>query len=473
MRVAFFVLCGSISLLPAQDIDAALARLVGEPALADARVGVCVRTLEGGTIVATHDDAKGFMTASNMKLISSAVALLTLGPDFVFKTELVARGTVADGVLDGDLVLVGSGDPTLGGRHEPDGPTAPFDRFARALRETHGIHTVTGAVLGDDDCHADEVMGAGWSWAYEGEDYAAQVSGLCFAENFVRLQFPATAAGRTPGLRVVPETAYLTFDVDVRADGKTTGLDVRRVRAGNKVRVRGTLAADKPASATVTMDNPTAFAATVLRERLLAAGITVRGRAADLDTVTSPLRPERVVLATHASPPLREILVTLNKVSQNLYAEQLPRAAARAAGLVGDMASAEAHAKEVLRGLGVDVSGMEIADGSGLTRLNLVQPRQLVALLLGMHRHAQRDLFISTLPIAGVDGTLGSRFKEGPAKGTVRAKTGYISRVVCLSGYAGPYAFSVMLNNFTCSTQAAKDAVDAFVTALVATGANR
>ncbi len=467
MRAALLVVCGSISLLPAQDLDAALAKLCGDPALADARVGVCVRSLADGAVVLRHDDDKGFMTASNMKLIGSAVALITLGPDFVFVTDLRAHGTIQDGVLHGDLELVGRGDPTLGGRHESDGPTAPFDRLARRLRETLGLHTITGSVFGNDNVLPREVMGAGWSWAYESEDYAAQLSGLCFAENFVRLEFPATREGLRPALRVVPETSYLTFDVRVQARGDTTALDVQRARATNHVTVAGRLAAAKKASATVTVDNPTAFAAHVLRERLHANGIVVRGPARDIrDRADFALAYELV--GTIESPPLRQILVTLNKVSQNLYAEQLIRAAALAALGNGDMASAETHAKKVLRDLGVDCTGMEIADGSGLSRLDLVQPRQLVALLLGMRKHPEGELFVQSLPVAGVDGTLASRFANSPAKGVVRAKTGYISRVVCLSGYTERHAFAVMLNNFTCPNQAAKDAVDAFVTALVA-----
>ena len=134
------------------------------------------------------------------------------------------------------------------------------------------------------------------------------------------------------------------------------------------------------------------------------------------------------------------------------------------------MDAASAHAKTVLASLGADVAGMRIADGSGLTRLNLVRPRQLAALLTGIWSGPHRDVFLPTLPIAGVDGTLRSRFAEGPANGHVHAKTGTISSVIGLSGFvmrpdAGrpPLVFSILVNNYTSSSSSARGEVDAFV----------
>ncbi len=449
-------------------LDSALAALVEDPNLAGARVAVCVRDLADNRDLLRHDHDKGCMTASNMKLISSAVALLTLGPDFAFVTRLVGQGVVLDGVLDGDLVLTGAGDPTLGGRQEKEGPRAPFLRLARRLLDEHGIREVTGAVLGDDDCQPDEVMGEGWAWGYEAADYAAQVSGLCFAENVVHLEFLPTAATRHPALHLSPETSYLTIDNRVIATEGTTSIDVGRARASNHVTLRGQLAAGRPHRDAVSVDNPTAFAAHVLRECLIEVGIRVRGAATGRDEAQGPTASAGILLGEERSPPLREMLRTLNKTSQNLYAEQLVRAAARAATGNSHMRDAAAHAMTVLSKAGVDTKGMVIADGSGLTRLNLVQPKQLVDLLAVLWRNEHRDVFIESLPVAGIDGTLSERMKVGPARGRVRAKTGFISRVVALSGYvarpdgAAPLAFSVLLNNFTCESEAAKSAVDNF-----------
>jgi D-alanyl-D-alanine carboxypeptidase/D-alanyl-D-alanine-endopeptidase (penicillin-binding protein 4) len=451
-------------------VTEALRQLVADPRLAGGRVGVHVRDLADGKTVAQHDDDKGFMTASNMKLISSAVALLTLGPDFTFVTRLVAHGHVRDGVLDGDLVLVGDGDPTLGGRHEAAGPRAPLLRLAHQLRAQHGITHVTGAVLGDDDCQPDEVLGEGWAWGYEAADYAAQISGLCLAENVVRLEFLPTEAGRQPGVRLLPETSYVTLDAAVRATEASSAVTVGRARGSNVITVRGTVTAGKPHRDAASIDNPTAFAAHVLHECLREASVHVRGPARDRDDWARPLAGPGEVLGEERSPPLHAVLRTLNQDSQNLYAEQLVRTAARVATGKAAMRDASAHAKQVLAASGVGTRGMVLADGSGLSRLNLVPPRAIADLLGAMWRHPHRDVFVRSLPLAGSDGTLRARFAEGPARGRVRAKTGFISRVVALSGYvprptqgAEPLVFAILLNNFTCEVSAARDAVDTFV----------
>lgn len=463
------------SCLP-QDPVAALAALRSDPALDGARVGVFVRDLADERVVVEHDSDRGFMTASNMKLVSTAVALATLGAGFRFRTTLVATGPLRDGVLDGDLVLVGSGDPSFGARQEGDDPRAVLARLVESTVRDHGLRRVRGNVLGDDDCQPDEVMGDGWSWNYEGEDYAAETSGLCFAENCVRITLLPSAPGSAP--RVVlspPSECFETLVEALCVDGKDqVSPFVRRERASNRLRIGGRLAADaRPWSERLAVSNPTAVAAVVLREVLRAHGVEVAGRALDRDL--QPERPERygdeTILAVHESPPLREILVTLGKVSQNLYAEQVIRAAAP-----GDrgMRAAAAHAKELLKRFGVDPRGMRIADGSGLSRLNLVRPRQLGELLTGVWRSEFRADFVRTLPIAGVDGTLASRFRGGPAERRVIAKTGNISAVTALSGYvlraqddAPPLVFVVLLNDFTCSTDDAKAALDRFVEALV------
>jgi len=458
--------------LPAQDVSTALRQLVEDPVLAGARVGVVVLDLEDGRVLCSHDADSAFLTASNMKLISSAVALFTLGPDYRFRTVLQSRGPIVNGELRGDLELVGSGDPTFGGRQESSA-VAPMERFAAAVSDA-GIELVTGRVLGNDDCQPDEILGDGWSWDDESAAYAAQLSGLCFAENCVRVVVQARAAGTPADIRLIPKTTYLaaTWAAAVRADKSAGPLRIQRLHARNRIVVSGQMPAKSAIGRNLSVDNPTGYAAHVLREALIDKGVIVDGDAIDLDFVPAASRPTDAprVLAEHVSAPLSEILVTLNKVSQNLYAEQLIRAASRHARGASDMRSAAAHAQKVLRELGVDTEGIVIADGSGLTRLNLVHPAQLAALLAGVWRSEHREVFLATLPVAGVDGTLKSRYAGNPARGRVRAKTGYIRHVVALSGYVPrpgpqrpPLVFSILTNNFVCKTSQAKRAVDRFV----------
>lgn len=443
----------------AREVESAIAALVADDALAGGRVGVVVADAESGEVLAEHAADRGFATASNMKLLSSAVALQALGEDFSTTTELIARGEIRDGVLEGDVVLRGHGDPTFG---EGEAGETLLRAFAVALQGI-GIRTVRGRVVGDAGWQGDETLGLGWQWDYLDEDYAAPFGGLCFRGNVVSVHVRPGVSG--PELRVLPVLEqFPKVAVTQGAAGSKTELSVHRSLGSDEIVVTGTIAADaKERVLKVAVRDPAAFAAAGLAAVLRERGILVEGER------LAGGGPERLV-ASHASPSLAAIVRSLLTRSDNLYAEQVWRLAARVATGDASTAAAERHAKSVLAGLGVDTAGMVLADGSGLSRRNLVQPRQIERLLVAMHGSPHREAFMAGLPVAGETGTLRSRFAEGPAHGRVQAKTGYISRVVCLSGYvprraadAAPFAFSVMLNDFTCEDAAAKAAVDAFV----------
>jgi D-alanyl-D-alanine carboxypeptidase/D-alanyl-D-alanine-endopeptidase (penicillin-binding protein 4) len=230
----------------------------------------------------------------------------------------------------------------------------------------------------------------------------------------------------------------------------------------------GTLAADAGRQRLrIPVRDPAAYAAAAFAAALRADGVSI-------EAAQVPAAAPEHVIARHTSPPLTAICKPMLGQSNNLYAEQVWRVAACVTG-DGGTASAERHAKAVLHALGVDTRGMVLADGSGLSRRNLVQPSQIARVLVAMQASPHREAFTAGLPVAGLTGTLRSRFADGPARGHVRAKTGFVARVVCLSGYvprpdpaAGPLVFSVMLNDFTCDEGKAKAAADAFVQRLAA-----
>ena len=460
----------------ARELRAALDELLADEAMRGTRFGFCLRDPAQQKPLLEHRADEGYITASNMKLISSAVALDVFGPEHVFETRLVGRGEIVDGVLRGDLLLVGSGDPTLGARRfEPAGATAPFVRMAAALKK-RGISKITGRVLGDDSVLPDEIMGLGWDWAYHADWYAAQIGGLCFNENCIDVVFDGAAVGEAPRIRLDPETEYVRVDNRVRCVAeKARGVHWTRGLGNNRITLRGTLLVTTEGKRDWgSVHNPTAYAATVLRETLIREGIEVLGNAGDLDEVEpdGPARGDdgaRTVLAKHTSPPMAKILHGLNKRSQNLYAEQLPRLAAKLRGGDGSMASVRRLTRSFLTAQGCDLGRFVMADGSGLSRLNLVEPRQLAALLVGMRKHEHFSIWYESLPIAGVDGTLRRRFRgENPARGKVRAKTGYVGRVVGLSGYvprqgSAPWVFSILVNDFVVSSSRIKALVDRFI----------
>jgi D-alanyl-D-alanine carboxypeptidase/D-alanyl-D-alanine-endopeptidase (penicillin-binding protein 4) len=451
------------------ELERALAELLARPELAGARVGVCVDDAAGGHLL-SHDGDRGFATASNMKLVSAAVALVTLGADHRAKTELWARGAIRNGELHGDLVLRGHGDPTLGADRTAQATWRPFVDAVVAA----GVRRVRGVVVPDDAWLGTEHLGLGWQWDYLHEDYAAPFGALCCHRNC------ATVCVR-PGPEVAVDPPVLPAPVvRVRAveAGGTSRIDARRALGTDRIELDGTIAADaQEQRILVAVHDAGAFAAAGLTAELRARGVEV-GAAEVAPDVAAGLADgaagaERLLHA-ETSPPYGAWMQRLLTASDNLYAEVALRTAARIATGDGGTAASARHAAAVVASLGVDAQRLVVADGSGLSRRNLASPRQLVALLRAMWASPHRGLFAGALPLAGRTGTLRARFASGPARDHVRAKTGFIGRVVCLSGFverpagAAPLVFSVMLNDFHCDEDGAKAAVDAFVQRLAA-----
>jgi D-alanyl-D-alanine carboxypeptidase/D-alanyl-D-alanine-endopeptidase (penicillin-binding protein 4) len=357
-----------------------------------------------GEVLASHAADEGFTPASNTKLLTAAVALETLGPDHRLVTELLQTGEVRDGGLHGELVLRGGGDPTLGTEASGDPDLTAFVDAVRAA----GIRSAE-AVAGDGSWLGDEHFGRGWEWDDLGEAYAAPFGGLCCRGNLC-------GEPVRPGWCTAPER-----------------------------------------------QDPALYAAMCVAQALRDGGVDVAATRAGTTEGTSGS-----VLHAHRSPPVARLVRTVLCDSDNLFAEQLWRVSARTATGDGGSAAAERHAKMVLSELGVDVHGLAQADGSGLSRHNLLRPSHLASLLVAMRASKCREAWLDALPVAGESGTLRGRFVDGPARGCVRAKTGSMDRVRCLSGYvlcpdSPPLVFTVLWNDFTGSDGSVLAAIDAFV----------
>jgi D-alanyl-D-alanine carboxypeptidase/D-alanyl-D-alanine-endopeptidase (penicillin-binding protein 4) len=449
-------------------IAAELDGIFGAPALDRALVAVVVQSLDSGEFLYRRNATKLVMPASNTKIPTVAVAAERLGWEYTYQTRLVTSGTVEGSVLHGDLVVVGTGDPTLNRRNGD--PLVVFARWAAKLREA-GITEIDGRIIGDDRAFAAERLGAGWSWDYLGQGYAAPVAALQLNEDVVDL---VVRPGATPGepaiVTVRPEDGGILLDNRTVTSSATTPasrarLRVARLPGSNVVRLSGTIplgTAETTVAASV--DDPTDYFVHVLRGVLVRSGIAVSGEALDVRSLSAlPDLSTARVLVTHQSAPIKDIAKVLLKVSQNLYVETLLRTVA---GLEGD-GSAEAGARvvrEVLEGWGVPPDSFVLVDGSGLSRYNYLTADTLVSILRRMYRDPRhRDAFMDALPIAGEDGSISRRMRGTRAAGNARAKTGSISNVRALSGYVRTLdgemlVFSIVFNNFTLP-QAAIDAM--------------
>jgi D-alanyl-D-alanine carboxypeptidase/D-alanyl-D-alanine-endopeptidase (penicillin-binding protein 4) len=410
-----------------------------------------------------HDAQKLLLPASNVKVLTLAAAAERLGWTFSFETQIGAAGPVDRGVLYGDLVVVGGGDP---GIDDWDGhATRLFTAWAEQLKAS-GIWTITGRVVGDDNRFADRSLGSGWAWDDLDRSFATAAGALQFNQNTARLTVaPATAEGDPARVSVEPFGSGLALRNQVLTTRPDTPalIETRRGADNPTLEVHGSVPlGSAPSVRNVSVYNPTLYFVSAMREALVAAGIDVRGPAIDIDDTGNPAALDRgAIVLTHRSPPLSALAVTMMKVSQNLFAESVLLA-------MGGPATVRA----VLADWGVGDGSLVLADGSGLSRYNLATADALVAVLARVHGDDRLSgPFQATLPIAGRDGTLAARMAGTAAEGNARAKTGAFSNARSLSGYVQtadgePLVFSILANNFGTDPGVVEDTADAIVVKL-------
>ena len=429
------------------------------PIMARGVWGVDIRSLDTGEHLFDLNAGRLMMPASNMKIVTLAAAADVLGWDHRFTTTLETSAPVEAGILKGDLIVRGSGDPTINTRNTR--ATAVLDQWAAALTAA-GIRGIDGRVIGDDQRFDDEGIGPGWAWDYLQYGYAAPVGALQFNENLATLTVRPAAQAGDPAQVTLTAGAGLSILTRVAtvAAGSTATVDYRRRLDQPVLEVSGSIAAGAaPVERTVAVVNPTMFFAQSFKDGLIARGISVTGAAADLDDVAAELAgsaSERRTIVETTSPPLREIATVLMKVSQNLYAETLLKATGAARGGLGTFEGGLAAVRAALASWGVPDDAYVNADGSGLSRYNYLTASTVTAVLEREYKDERhRQAFMATLPIAGKEGegTMSARMRRTRAEANAMAKTGSISNVRALSGYVRSrdgemLVFSILANDF-------------------------
>jgi serine-type D-Ala-D-Ala carboxypeptidase/endopeptidase (penicillin-binding protein 4) len=433
-----------------------LDRIFGAPVMEQGLWGVEVKSLQTGRILYTLNARKLMMPASNMKIVTLAAAAETLGWDYRFKTTLETTAPIEDGALKGDLIVRGTGDPTINSRGNR--ATAVFDEWAAALKAA-GISHIEGNVVGDASAF-DRRLGQGWSWDYLQDGYAAPSGALEFNEDIATLSIrPGAKPGDDAELELTPGTGLgLIHHMVTGEAGSGTKIAVERRPDGAWLDVIGSMASDAtPASRDVAVADPTLYFTHAFVLAMIQRGIAIRGVPKALPEPKNVLAPiPRTVLVESQSPPLCEIATTMMKVSQNLYAETLLKAVgAVKSGGTGSADAGVAASREVLNAWSIPTGTYVQADGSGLSRYDFVTAEMITTLLERMHKDPRHhDAFVATLPIAGTDGTIATRMKNTRAEGNAVAKTGSISNVRALSGYVKTQdgetlVFSILANSFT------------------------
>lgn len=449
-----------------------LAARFDDPEFFNAFWGVKIQSLKTGRIIYEKNQNKSFMPASNLKLYTTSAALTKLTPEFRYVTKLETDGTVENGVIDGNVYMKGSGDPSICGRYNGGNVTLTFQQWADSLK-AEGICEIKGNIVGDNSAFNGSDYGAGWAADYETDWYAAQIGGIVFNDNCVDMTVTAgDSVGARANISWNPDTKYIKVineTVTTPPDSNPPGYYITFHRAwrSNVVHVSGNFPINKPAwHESISVDKPALYAVTVLKEVLEQEGIKVDGKPEDIEqAAVKPDYAGATTLATYTSPELSVIVKSINKRSQNLYAEQLFRTMGMVFFGHGNMRTGRYVAYPLYSSWGIDTNRIQMHDGCGLSPDDMVSPSTTVDVLTAMYHGKDFQPFYESLPIAGVDGSLRHRMRGTAAQNNVHAKTGTIEHVSSLSGYVTDrdgemFVFSMMVNHFTVPTSLAEKALD-------------
>ncbi|MBA3953771.1 D-alanyl-D-alanine carboxypeptidase/D-alanyl-D-alanine-endopeptidase [Candidatus Dependentiae bacterium] len=415
----------------------------------NAHIGVEIVSLRDHECIYQKNRDQLFIPASVLKLFTATAALTYLGKDYRFITQILSDAPVTDGIVHGSLYIKGSGDPSL--------ETKDIVQLVSNLKEL-GINEIHGDIVVDTSEFDTMHFGPGWMWDEGAASFNAPIDALTVNHNCVKVTVSPSHLGAAPLVVLTPSTNYMGIDnqaLTSEIDGSPALRIARRWLAReNVIDITGSVELESvPKQGEYTVEKPALYAATLFKELLAQASIVFRG------TILKdrPVAKNAHILASHASEPLENLLKTMLKNSDNLYAECLFKK-------LGKIATEERGSwqtgKKALQGffenvLGITTDRYVVVDGSGFSRYNLISPHQLVMLLDYIAKDALLlGQLTPLLPLAGVDGTLKDRLKEGPACRNVQAKTGTMTGVSALAGFMctksrEPLAFAVMINGVT------------------------
>jgi serine-type D-Ala-D-Ala carboxypeptidase/endopeptidase (penicillin-binding protein 4) len=437
------------------DLKTAIDSMVADPRFRNANWGILIVNPENGDTLYSLNAEKLFIPASNMKIVTSSTALVQLGPDYQYRTTFAARGRIRNGVLQGDLVVIGRGDPTVSDHMLHDATIAM--RAAADSVAAHGIHRITGHVVEGGDAFPDANLGFGWSWDDLNEPYSAGVDELMFNEGFTtvvvhggsRPGSPATAT--TTPAATYPVLLDHARTVAATGDAITPAVTVTYDTTTGALVVNGAIAPHDSSVSFVAYRDPAAAYLNALATALNGSGIKLRKNPVDRSTDSLGTLD---TLFTVLSPPLRDILPALLKPSQNQIAEIMLKTIGLEKTGIGSADSGIRVVHDQLLLWGAAPDGFVVHDGSGLSRHDYLSPQTVVRVLSAMRKDSAFHVFYDALPIAGVDGTIADRMKGTMAAGNVHAKTGFVDKARSLSGYVTtadgtPLVFSFLCNNWT------------------------
>jgi D-alanyl-D-alanine carboxypeptidase/D-alanyl-D-alanine-endopeptidase (penicillin-binding protein 4) len=419
-----------------------------------ASVSLTVMDVNSGKEIFAANPSMGLATASTMKTITTITAFSVLGKDFKYQTQFGYSGTITDGTLNGDIVIKGSGDPTLGSpRYESSREEHILTLMIDAIRKA-GIKKINGRIIGDDSIFGSQSIPDGWIYEDIGNYYGAGTSGLCWRENSYEIKLHTGETGTPLTItREVPTMPYLNFKIEATNAPAHTGDDTYAYPPinGNTVYIRGTYAADQTKKyISASMPDAAYDAAFRLADTLKQLGITISGGPESTTTLTSKNQPLPVIaqnLTTISSPELSKIIYWTNQKSINLYAEQLLKTIAWKSGKLPSTANGVQILQDFWQQKGIDPNSLNVFDGSGLSPADRVTTRTMATILQSAVTQPWYHDFYESLPVYN----------------DMHMKSGSIINVLNYAGYqtkdGKQLCFAIMVNNYNGSTRAIKEKI--------------
>ena len=437
---------------------AALSTLLSDSSMMHGSLSLYAADTRTGDIVLESNPVKSLIPASILKLVTSAAAIEMLGPDYTFKTTLAYTGTLNrnTGRLTGDIIIKGGGDPAFLSKRFEDHYKDLLSTWIAEIKKA-GITKVEGRVITDDSRYDYQPVPAKWLWEDLGNYYGAGAYGLSVFENTYEIHLNRSSGSYTPVISdIVPTECRSELSNWLISEGTSDKGFVFAAPYGKEGWMAGTVPADlNDFYLEASVSDPPLLFASILNSMLEKDGIST----AEEPSTTRLLKKEEisgyVTIADAVSPPLSLIIEALNHESINLYAEHLLKELGKKFRNNGSTASGLEVITEFLLKAGIDMSGMFIEDGSGLSPLNSVNAREMSGLLIYMkEKGSYFNDYFSSLPSAGKEGTLKNYFRDQVFESRLNAKSGSMTRVRSYAGYITTLkgrniAFSVIINNYT------------------------
>ncbi len=439
--------------------------------LASAGLGFCVLDAKTKAVVLEQNSQLALVPASTLKVLTTYAALSKLGQHYRFETRLFYTGTLdaATGVLDGDLLILGGGDPSLQSEVYNKDNTLVTDKWAKLIKEK-GIKEIKGKVIGDASYFDRNVPGE-WIWADISNYYGATPNGLSFMDNKFKIVFQ-TGVKDSEAKLISYSPKYSSKNIELSSNVLADGTSDQAIVYGDpqafSKQVSGTLPPNKKHyEIEAALPDPALLCAESLCKSLASLGVKCKVEQAVSRYTYVETGENRQFLFSHFSPDLDNLVIQTNLKSNNLFCESLLRALGK-----GDAKKGLEAVTEYWSQRGLDLSSLNMKDGSGLARANTCSSALLANALVKIHNDTENyKLFLSSFPIAGKSGSMSNIGKGKWIENNLRAKTGYMERVRAYTGYVKTKSgkdlcFAILVNNYTCSPSAMKEKIERFFLAL-------